>query len=226
MSYMMVWSVVASQSAIPTTGAQPLPAVDYTKSATEVFTEAARYTILESQDLLLCWAPDFESKPAVDSASNPINGLRRWSDTFGAKTKPLTTSDDNALHVQACAIGRVAHVSPVFDTGNYMHLCYDEFRKLPAPASETYEGRDERFWRTLILNIWRQGSTLQDNARAPAELGLEFRSLLAQERVLKILDCGAEQLRSPEIQARIAASPEVQALLQQCGRGGQYEALL
>ncbi|KAI1487800.1 hypothetical protein F5X96DRAFT_648246 [Biscogniauxia mediterranea] len=223
-------------------GRQPLPTVDYTKSAQQVFTEAARYIVLERQDLMLwygervpcakklkdlpSWVPDFGAMALKGREYNLQNGLRLWWDSL-APVKPITVSDDNVLHVQAHALDRVAYVSPVFNVGNCGRLCVDEFLKLPAPTGgEPAEQRDERFWRTLILNIGGRGNTLRDNLQPGAVSGASFRSLVAQERVLKMLDCSPDQLRTPEIQARIGSSPEVQALLPQCGKSQPYEALL
>ncbi|KAI1505699.1 hypothetical protein F5X99DRAFT_367388 [Biscogniauxia marginata] len=222
-------------------GPQPLPTVDYTKSAQQVFTEAARYTILERQDLLLwfgervpctkklkdlpSWVPDFGATAPKGAEHDPKNGLRQWWESL-MPIKPIAVSDDNALHVQAHALDRVTYVSPVFNAGNCGRLCVEEFLKLPGPIFETGGQRDERFWRTLILNIGGYGDTLAGNVQPSAVSGASFRSLVAQERVLKLLDCSPDQLRSPEIQARIGNSPEAQALLPQCGVAQPYEALL
>ncbi|KAI0003520.1 hypothetical protein F4779DRAFT_96258 [Xylariaceae sp. FL0662B] len=224
-------------------GPQPLPKIDYSKSAVEVFTEAARYTVLERQDLLLwynerppcakrlkdlpSWVPDFSARAAKNTDFNPNNGMRAWWDRL-RPMKPLAISDDNALQVQVHPLDRIAHVSSVFNGGNYRRFCFVEFENLPEPApSETREQRDERFWRTLLLNAGAsQGATLADNAPPPAQLGASFHSLLAEERVLDILDCTMEQLQTPEIGARIRENPEVMALLPQCGRSQPYDELL
>ncbi|KAI5924189.1 hypothetical protein F4810DRAFT_719427 [Camillea tinctor] len=224
-------------------GPQPLPSVDYTKTAQQVFTEAARYTILERQDLLLwfgervpcakklkdlpSWVPDFGAMALKGKDYTPNNGLRLWWESC-APIKPITVSDDDVLHVQAHALDRVTHVSAVFNMGNCGRLCVDEFLKLPDPTGgETIEQRDERFWRTLVLNTGTgRGDTLKDTVKPSAVSGASFRSLVAQERVLKMLDCAPSQLRTPEIQTRIGGSPEVQALLPQCGKSQPYEALL
>lgn len=78
--------------------------------------------------------------------------------------------------VQAYPLDRVAHVSRVFDAGNFSSLCYEEYRKLPDPINETMEARDERFWRTLLMNLTSAfGETLGVQRAAPsAVMGASF----------------------------------------------------
>ncbi|KAI1080324.1 hypothetical protein F5B20DRAFT_570435 [Whalleya microplaca] len=222
-------------------GRQPLPKTDYSKSAVEVFTEAARYAVLERQDLLLwynerppcakrlkdlpSWVPDFSAKPVKNSSFSTTTGMRGWWEDFRAR-KPLTVSEDNALHLQARPLDRIAHVSPIFNAGNYRRLCFTEFEKLPAPGFETFEQRNERFWRTLVLNVGAHGETLRDNNPPPAELGANFQSLINEERVRDILGFTMADLQTPENAARIRASPELMALVPQCGRSSPYDELL
>ncbi|KAI0014702.1 hypothetical protein F4780DRAFT_187687 [Xylariomycetidae sp. FL0641] len=224
-------------------GGQPLPTVDYSKTARDVFTEAARYTFLERQDLLLwfnervpcarrlgdlpSWAPDFSATPPrMIARPNTRSGMEAWWRTLPC-AKPIRITDDNAMHVQAYPLDRVAHVSPIFDSGNLAALCYDEFAKLPDPTTETYEQRDERFWRTLVRNTGGQQGFAGGRAAPPAELLDSFRSLMAQERICRILDCTPGQLMSsPELQARMRENTECLALKPYTGRAEAYEQQL
>ncbi|KAK8107255.1 uncharacterized protein PG998_009268 [Apiospora kogelbergensis] len=229
-------------------GPQPLPTIDYSKTAQQVFTEAARYTILERQDLLVwfgecppcqrvlkglpSWVPDFGTTSPKGRVGSPNGGLRQWWEALKPRIKPITVSDDNALRVQAHGLARVAHVSPVFDAGNLTRLCYTEFAKLPEPESwETAEQRNERFWRTLVTNSggFEAQHSFADPSPLKADVGLSFRSLMAQERILALLDCTPAELRgnmSPELRARLQANPEVQSLVPLTGKDKPYENLL
>ncbi|KAK8134492.1 HET-domain-containing protein [Apiospora sp. TS-2023a] len=231
-------------------GPQPLPAIDYAKSAQQVFTEAARYTVLERQDLMLwfaecppcqkllkglpSWVPDFGSTfPKGRNVGSPNKGMRGWWDMLNP-IKPLTVSDDGdnpALHVQAYGLARIAHVSPVFDGGNLTRLCYTEFEKLPPPETwETQEQRNERFWRTLVLNSGgsEMEQTLADDTAPGPAVGDSFRSMMAHERIMALLECTPLQLQSPspELLARFQANPEAMSLVAMTGNGGSYESLL
>ncbi|KAI6082211.1 hypothetical protein F4821DRAFT_247704 [Hypoxylon rubiginosum] len=105
-------SLIATPSArtkIHSAGSQPLPAVDYAKSAQQVFTEAARYSILERQDFMLwygdrppcakrtkglpSWVPDFGAvAPKIGGLFNPNKGMRGWWDAIqpASARKPIT----------------------------------------------------------------------------------------------------------------------------------------
>ncbi|KAK7948792.1 uncharacterized protein PG986_009678 [Apiospora aurea] len=229
-------------------GSQPLPTIDYAKTPQQVFTEAARYTVLERQDLMVwfgecppcqktlkglpSWVPDFGAKHPKGHAANPNGGFRQWWDAL-QPIKPLAVTDDNSLRVQAYGLARVAHVSPVFNAGNVTRLCYTEFAKLPAApeAWETAEQRHERFWRTLVTNSG--GVDMQTSfaagSRAPGPaVGDSFRSMMAQERILALLGCTPLELQSPspELRARFQASAEAQSLVPLTGKGEDYESLL
>ncbi|KAI0459604.1 hypothetical protein F5B21DRAFT_455401 [Xylaria acuta] len=217
-------------------GPQPLPPVDYSKSVQEVFIDAARYIVLERQDLLLwcgerspcakrvkdlpTWVPDFSAGEPQGTRFDPNNGLRGWWETVRPR-KNIRLSD-NVLLVQAYALDRVEHVSRVFDAGNFSRLCYEEFRKLPDPINETIEQRDERFWRTLLMNLGTFGKTIAVRVPPSAVIGASFQSVIAQETVLKLLGCAPNQISSPEIQARMQTMPEVKALLPKCGKGEYF----
>ncbi|RYP10343.1 hypothetical protein DL765_008153 [Monosporascus sp. GIB2] len=91
-------------------GPQPLPGIDYAKSAQQVFVEVARYIVLERQDLLLwygerppcrrahgglpSWVPDFGADPAKGGAvGNPSRGMRAWRDELPKRLlKPIAVS--------------------------------------------------------------------------------------------------------------------------------------
>ncbi|KAI1740769.1 hypothetical protein F4680DRAFT_85982 [Xylaria scruposa] len=220
-------------------GPQTLPAIDYSKSMQEVFINAARYIVLERQDMMLwfgerppcarrvkdlpTWVPDFSAGDPPGHRIDPNNGLRNWWDTVQPR-KNIRVSDDNALLVQAYALDSVEHVSRVFDAGNFSSLCYEEFQKLPDPINETIEQRDERFWRTLLMNVDAFGGTLAVRAPPSAAMGTSFESIIAQETVLKLLGCTPNQIPTPEIQARMMTMPEVMALLPKCGKGEDFAA--
>ncbi|RYP15876.1 hypothetical protein DL767_010270 [Monosporascus sp. MG133] len=238
-------------------GPQPLPTIDYAKSAQQVFVEAARYIVLERQDLLLwygerppcarrlrglpSWVPDFGADPAKGGAvGKPNRGMRAWWDALPKRfLKPITVSNDGdgaLLRVQARPLDRIVHVSPVFSAANYRRLCATEFEKLPGPSpstpAETAEQRAERFWRTLVLNEGDGGAAaataLRDRGPPAAEPhGASFRSLVAEETILRALGCASSaELRTPENVARVRASPELMALATLCGRADAFEALL
>ncbi|KAI1805619.1 hypothetical protein F4811DRAFT_514572 [Daldinia bambusicola] len=149
-------------------GAQPLPKIDYSKTAQQLFTEVARYSILERQDLMLwyserpprtkrlkglsSWVPDFSAPPPSCKSNglfNPNLGMRLWWEAIPDRwRKPITISadgDGNAaeVHLQVHPLDRLAHVSPVFNVGNCRRLCFAEFEKLsadPAPANSNSGG--------------------------------------------------------------------------------------
>ncbi|KAI0880474.1 uncharacterized protein GGS22DRAFT_174957 [Annulohypoxylon maeteangense] len=137
-------------------GPQPLPTIDYGKTPQQVFTEMARYSVLERQDLMLwyaerppcarrlkglpSWVPDFGAMPPkIGSLFNPISGMRHWWETIRPETakKPITVSEDNALCLQARPLDRIVHVSPIFNAGNARRLCYTEFQKLHEAISSS-----------------------------------------------------------------------------------------
>ncbi|RYP49296.1 hypothetical protein DL768_004979 [Monosporascus sp. mg162] len=93
-------------------GPQPLPSIDYAKSAQQVFVEAAHYIVLERQDLLLrygerppcarrlrgfpSWVPHFGADPAKGGAvGKPNRCMCAWWDALPKRfLKPITVSDD------------------------------------------------------------------------------------------------------------------------------------
>ena len=255
-------------------GPQPLPTIDYTKSTRQVFAEAARYTILERQDLLLwynerppcdsrlkrrsasqgtasdnqqqqrfpSWVPDFSAVPHKHTLLTPTGGMRTWWDGLPAPLRRITASlETGTLRVRARPLDRVARVSPVLDAANYRRVVLSEFEKLgplpPSPpggggsgaAEETVEQRNERFWRTLVLNAGAgYGATLRDNSAADAgAVGAGFRSLVAEETILRALGCpSVAELQTPANAARLRASPALMALVPLCGRAEPFADLV
>ena len=231
-------------------GPQPLPAIDYTKSTRRVFTEAARYSVLERQDLLLwynerppcdsrlrrgrfpSWVPDFTAVPHKNTLLTPNGGMRAWWDGLPAPLRRITISaETDTLRLRARPLDRIVHVSPILDAANHRRVILSEFEKLPAPGSaeETLEQRNERFWRTLVLNAGAgYGPRLRDNAVAESgNLGPAFRSLVAEETVLRALGCATvAELQTAENAARMRASPELMALVSLCGRAAPFASLV
>ncbi|KAI1771520.1 hypothetical protein F4818DRAFT_454646 [Hypoxylon cercidicola] len=220
-------------------GPQPLPAIDYTKSAQQVFAETARYSILERQDLILerqdlilwfndrppcakrlkglpSWVPDFGAVPptALVGLFNTTVGMRAWWDKIEPAPAPRPRRPR----------------PPIFDAGSCRRLCLAEFRRLAAaPGSETVG----RFWRALVLNAGagadRSASApLCDGPAAPAaHLESHFASLIAEETILHALGCAtAAEMQTPANAARMRASPELMALVPRCGRAAPFAALL
>ncbi|KAI1371962.1 hypothetical protein F4677DRAFT_456886 [Hypoxylon crocopeplum] len=251
---MMLISTPSARLKFHKAGPQSLPAIDYAKTTQQVFTEAARYVILERQDLLLwnnerppcarrvpgmpSWVPDFSAvPPKVPARLNPNSGMRVWWDNISpaSAVKPITASEDgNALHIQVRPLDRIVHVSDIFNAGNCRPLCLSEFQGIVSSttssfANETFEQKNERFWRTLILNsggVRDASATLRDNAPPPAEMRVNFESLIAEETILAALGCTPHDLQRPANAARIQASPELTALVPRCGQAQPYEALL
>ncbi|KAI2603061.1 uncharacterized protein GGS25DRAFT_509766 [Hypoxylon fragiforme] len=210
-------------------GPQPLPAIDYTKTVPQVFVDAARYSVLERQDLMIwfgerppcarrlrrharrgglpTWVPDYTAEPPKKNMApfNPNTHMRGWWDhiTPASARKPLRVSypdDDDAddststaarLHLQARPLGRITHVSPIFNGGNLRRLCFSEFQKLILDTSNSPNNyypneplalTKDRFWRTLLLNT----STSHDAAGSlrsfpppPPSMAAHFESLVA-----------------------------------------------
>ncbi|KAJ8104883.1 hypothetical protein ONZ43_g7646 [Nemania bipapillata] len=192
---MIPLSTPSERAGIYNSAPPPPPAIDYSKSVQDVFIDAARYIVLDRQDLLLwfserppcakrikdlpTWVPDFSIGDPQASQSDVNNGLRGWSDTVQPR-KSIRVSD-KALLVQAYPLDRVEYVSRVFNVGNCMNVCYEEYQKLPEPVNETIEERDERFWRTLLMNIGNFGDTLGLRAPPSDAIGNSFKSIIAQE---------------------------------------------
>ncbi|KAI1760542.1 hypothetical protein GGR53DRAFT_509323 [Hypoxylon sp. FL1150] len=105
---MLLIATPSARTKIHGAGPQPLPAVDYGKSAQQVFTEAARYSILERQDFMLwygdrppcakrmkglpSWVPDFGAvAPKIGGLFDPNKGMRGWWDAIqpASARKPI-----------------------------------------------------------------------------------------------------------------------------------------
>ncbi|KAI0121956.1 hypothetical protein F4814DRAFT_445907 [Daldinia grandis] len=232
-------------------GAQPLPTIDHSKTAQQLFTEVARYSILERQDFMLwyserppctkrlkglpSWVPDFSAPPPQCRSNvffNPNTGMRVWWEAVPRRfRKPITISaEDNAVHLQVRPLDRIVHVSPVvFNGGNFRRLCFTEFNNLPSETSnnETLSQRTERFWRTILLDASDKiGATMRDLLSLPSSLGVHFDSLIAEESILDALDCTMVDLQTPENATRIQNSPELLALVPRCGNAKPFEDLL
>ncbi|KAI5863723.1 hypothetical protein GGS23DRAFT_620545 [Durotheca rogersii] len=148
-------------------GPQPLPAIDYSKTVEEVFTDAARYCALERQDLMLwfgerppcakrlrglpSWVPDFSAVyPKTGVMASQQTGMRAWWDAIprddpaAAKLIAVSTRAGRpALHLQARPLDRVAYVSPLIHGGNCRRLAVAELRAvsaLPPSAFAAYPG--------------------------------------------------------------------------------------
>ncbi|KAI1654467.1 hypothetical protein F4813DRAFT_209705 [Daldinia decipiens] len=232
-------------------GVQPLPKIDHSKTAQQVFTEVARYSILERQDFILwdnerppctkrlkglpSWVPDYSAPPPQCRSNyffNPNLGMRVWWEGVPRRfRKPITVSaEDDAVHLQVRPLDRIVHVSPVvFNGGNFRRLCFTEFKNLPPQTShnETLAQRTERFWRAILLNASdRTGATVRDRLPPPSSLGVHFDSLIAEESMLEALDCTMVDLQTSENAVRIQSSPELTALVPRCGNAKPFEDLL
>ncbi|KAI8958433.1 hypothetical protein F5Y11DRAFT_336184 [Daldinia sp. FL1419] len=229
-------------------GVQPLPKVDYSKTVQQLYAEVARYSIHERQDFMLwdaerppcakrikglpSWVPDFSAPPPTCKSTgffNPNAGMRLWWEAIPQSIRKPISVSDNAVHLQVHPLDRIVHVSPPFNVGNCRRLCFAEFFALPSGLlpGETLAQRTERFWRALLLNGSDTfGATMRDFLPPPAELGVNFDSLIAEDGIFKALDCTMVNLRTEENARRIQSSPELTALVQRCGKAQPYEDLL
>lgn len=201
-------------------GVKPTPPeVDYTKSVQAVFTDAARYIILERQDLMLWWSerapcarrikglpswvPDWSTGNGGSSHLAINNRLRAWTDSVTSR-KSLRVTDDGKLHLQAYPLDKVVYVSPLFHAGNARRLAFKEWQKVEQLESdEDMETRKERFWRSLISDYGGMGTTVASFGKAPKQLGDSFKSLMAEEEMFEMLNCTRETITRPEVMARI-----------------------
>ncbi|KAL7619768.1 hypothetical protein AAE478_010310 [Parahypoxylon ruwenzoriense] len=143
----------------------PLPSVDYSKSVEQVFADAARYSVLERQDLMLwsgerppvakrlkrlpSWVPDFSAVPPRNGVvANPNTGMRGWWEAIEpASARKLIRIEEEeeggryVMHLQARPLDRITYVSPVFHAGNCRRLLLSELNSLPSlslPATSPY----------------------------------------------------------------------------------------
>ncbi|KAI1327764.1 hypothetical protein F5Y16DRAFT_370865 [Xylariaceae sp. FL0255] len=218
-----------------------LPTVDYSKSVQEVYTEAAKYVVLERQDLMVwygerppcgkringlpSWVPDFSVGQPKTTVLSPNNGLRVWWDTLSVR-KEIKISDDNALQLQVYPFDRIEHVSPVISIENMASICLDEAQALMQSTGGPDKQRDEEFCRTLILNFGGPGTTLRERVAPGPEVIQAFESFLAQSTVLKLLDCKVEDLATEDMRVKMTQNPQVMALMPFCGRGDLFAALM
>ncbi|OTB00796.1 hypothetical protein M426DRAFT_15151 [Hypoxylon sp. CI-4A] len=211
-------------------GLQLLPKVDYAKTPQQVFIEAARYIVLERQDLML-W---FNERPLC---AKRLKGLPSWVPDYSSEIKPASARkpikvsvEDNALHLQVRPLDRIVRVSPILNAGNCRRICFSEFEKLATsmstPTNEMPNHVAERFMRTFILNAGTVHPLPTATPPSPAALLEQFTSLIAEESILKTLDCTMSDLQTPENATRIQSSPELRALVPKCGKAGPYDAML
>jgi hypothetical protein len=219
------------------------PVPDYTKDVQTVFKEAAKYVVLERQDLLLwwcerppcgrrlnglpSWVPDWSvPNPKTGYFVSPNNKMRGWADSLPAP-KTITVDDDDRLHVQAHALDRIDTVSPIFTEENYRKLVLSEWQRVPSTAGDTPQTKADRFWRTLVLDHAGLGETRDKAAKPPPELFESWRSLIAEEQILKLMDCTIEEfMSSPELQIRARNDPNVAQLGALAGQSNTFEGLL
>lgn len=225
-------------------GQQPSPPViDYAKSVQEVFTDASKYIILERQDLMLWWSerapcakrikglpswvPDWSVGNGSSSHLDVKNGLRTWTDHVTPR-RLLRISDDNKLHLQAYPLDKIVYISPLFHAGNARRLTLKEWQKVEQlESNEDMESRKERFWRTLISNHGGFGQTMASFGKAPKEMGICFKSLLAEEEIFETLNCTKETFSRPEILARLDRNnPRMRELGPQGGKSDPFEEAL
>jgi hypothetical protein len=219
----------------------PLPAVDYNKTDREVFIEAARYIILERQDFLIwwterppnarrmanlpSWVPDW-TLPLPDNVVKltPENEFRKWSKSVMSKGISI---EDNTLRVQAHVLGRIKSISPKFTESNCRRLLLTQWQAFPTTQGETIEDKIHRFWRTIVLNVGGRSETLRGQAAPPKELWISFQSVIAEERILELLNCKPEDLvNNPELAARARSNPQIASLGPTTGKSEAFEGLL
>lgn len=224
----------------------PFPTADYTKTVQQVFTEAARYSFHERQDLLpwWCerpprgrkvtglpsWVPDWSSPLPKNTAKVlPVksNGMRAWWDHIVPSRKRISVDDGNALHVQAHALDRVISVSPIFTQENCRRLCLSEWQALPTQPGETADAKMQKMFRTLILNQSGMGETMRDNAEPDRDMWVSFQSVLAEEQILELMGCTVEQMMAdPALTERAKANPDCAVLGPETGRSQWFEEWL
>ena len=218
------------------------PRSDYSKSVQDVFKEAAEYIILERQDLLLWWSeqspckriinglpswvPDWSSpNPKTGYFVSPNNDLRRWSDSVPS---PKTIRIDSlGLRVQAHALDRIESVGAIFTAANCRRLVLTEWQTLPSAPGETPQAKSDRFWRTLVMDHAGLGESRNKPAKPPTQLFQSWRSMIAEEQVLSLLNCSVEEFASnPDLQARARSDPNISQFGPLTGQSQSFEELL
>ena len=215
---------------------------DYSKSVQDVFKEAAVYIIMERQDLLLWWSeqppckrtinelpswvPDWSSaKPKTGYFLSPNNGFRRWTD-FVPSPKTIRV-DDLGLRVQAHALDRIESVSAIFTAANCRRLVLTEWQRLHSAPGETPQTKSDRYWRTLVMNYAGLGESRDNPAQPPAQLFQSWRSMIAEEQILSLLNCSIEEFASnSDLQARARSDPSISQFGQLAGQSRPFEELL
>lgn len=219
------------------------PSADYSKDVQIVFKEAAEYIVLERQDLLLWWSerppcgrcinglpswvPDW-SNPHQKTGYmiSPNNGMRLWSDSLPL-AKVISVDDDFGLHVQAHALDRIENVSPIFTPENCRSLVLSEWERMPSVPGESTRAKADRYWRTLVLDYAGLGESRDKPAKPPSSFFDSWRSLIAEEQILKLLDCTIEELSSnSELQARARNDPKTSQYGPLAGKSQPFDELL
>lgn len=228
------------------TKAEPPPVADYSKSVIEVFVDAARYIVHERQDLLLwwnespprrrkipglpSWVPDWTSPLPEGTVKlmnlDNTNGLRAWWDQIDPALRKRIKVANNTLTVQAHVLDRVEHVSEMFTAENCRRLCLTLFQQMQSRPNETVEAKSQRVSRTILLNQAGVGDSLRETAVPPEDMWMSFQSLIAEERILELLNCTAQELMArPEILQR-TTDPQIGIMGPLTGRSQAFEALL
>lgn len=222
---------------------EPLPTVDYRKSIIEVFTEAARYVLHERQDMMLwhhqsapcrrrihglpTWACDFSTPAPNESDLGRIRcGFRDWSNSVTPKKRIFVDSESN-LHVQAHAMDRVEFVSEILNESNCRRLITDTYLSVPKADKQSAHERIDKFWRALILDPPPDaGELLRDANHRDDQLKWSFLSLLAEECILKGLDCTPKELSTnSELQEKTKTTRVVLAFGKLTGKSELFEMI-
>ncbi|KAF2666562.1 hypothetical protein BT63DRAFT_427013 [Microthyrium microscopicum] len=222
----------------------PKPVVDYSKTPQEVFTEAAKFIIEERQDLILWWAerpPNGRKMEGLPSwvpdwtAPLPLHtikmnneakpSLRTWSDSVQPQ-KSLKVIE-NVLHLQAHKLDQVKTVSPMFTQENCRKLLLQEWQRLPNIPNQPLAEKVDKFWRTIVMNTGGETQALRQQKPPHKDMWLSFQSILAEERILELMNCKAEDITiDPALVERIKADPQCQLLGPQTGKSEAFEILL
>lgn len=224
---------------------QSPPVADYSKSLPEVFTDAARYIVHERQDLLLwwnespprrrkiqglpSWVPDWTSplpQSTIKVMPSSTNHMRAWWDRIDPSRRKRITVDDKTMHLQAHVLDRIEGVSSLFTAGNCRRLSLEFFQRVKPFPGETVEAKSQRVFRTILLDQAGVGEEIQENAKPPYDMWISFQSVIAEERILELLNCTMEDLMArPEILQR-ATDPQIAMMAPLAGRSQPFETLL
>lgn len=221
------------------------PAADYSRSAGEVFADAAAYIIRERQDLLLwwnespprrrkiaglpSWVPDWTA-PLPDGTvkvmPTNVNHMRVWWDHINPTLLKRIKVSDRTLHLQAHVLDRIEGVSSMFTNENCRRLSLDFFQRVKPFPGETVEAKSQRVFRTILLNQAGVGAEIQETAVPPYDMWISYQSMIAEERILELLNCTMQDLMArPELIQR-ATDPQVAMMAPFLGQSQAFEVLL